>query len=78
MTFDTPIEVDQDCGTESDAKWCGTKLTKNTSAMAKALSSNEVLDVNDILEEAVEIRNLRKQIEENNEVAGEMRKLYED
>ena len=71
MTFDTPIEVTEDCCTEAEAKCCGTKLSSKTSAMAKTLSSNETVDAQDVLEEALEIRRLRKQIEEkDNEVSG--------
>ena len=74
MSFDTPIDIPEDTGaTTTDAKRCGSKLSKKSSSIAKTLSTTDTIDVQDIFEEAREIRALREQIAENNkpkEVAG--------
>ena len=57
MRFDTPIEVTEDTGmSTADAKRCGSKLMKQGSAIAHTLSTTDIIDCDDVLREAQEIR----------------------
>ena len=59
--FDTPIEVTQECGSsQSEAQRCGTVLTKQGSTMAKTLSTDEIIDCDEVLREAQAIRKHRE------------------
>ena len=71
MRFDTPIEVTEDSGaSQTEAKRCGSKLSSEASTLAKTLSTTEIIDVEEVLKEAQEIRKLRKDNEPVNVVSG--------
>ena len=59
--FDTPIEITDEAGcSQSDAQRCGTVLTKEGSTMAKTLSTDEIIDCDEVLREAQAIRKCRE------------------
>ena len=73
MQFDTPIEVTEESGSsDSDAKQCGTKLVKEGSTIAKTLSTTEIIDVEEVLKEAQEIRKKCKENPESTIVTGKL------
>lgn len=77
MRFDTPIEVTEDTGaTHSDARRCGATIADKGSTIAKTLSTTETIDVEEVLEEAREIRQRCKDNETPAVVTGECKTLH--
>ena len=75
MRFDTPIEVTEESGsTAEEAKRCGSKLTDSGSVIAKTLSTNETIDVVDLLQEAQQIRK-KRDVDTENVVSGNQKFL---
>ena len=58
--FDTPIEVTEECASQTEAQRCGTTLTKGASTIAKTLSTDETIDCEEVLREAQAIRKRRE------------------
>ena len=57
MRFNTPIEVTQDTGaTKDEAKCCGAEVCEGGSTIVKTLSTTEIIDVEEVLHKAREIR----------------------
>ena len=77
VRFDTPIEVTEGTGaSHADAKHCGSRITGKGSTMAKTLSTNETIDVEEILHEAQEIRKNCQGNEAPSVVSGKIKTLF--
>ena len=71
LRFDTEIKMTQDSGSsQAEARRCGTKMRKEGSTIAKTLPTTEVVDCQEILEDARRIREARQGKEPPNVVSG--------